>query len=184
MHAVDIDVDASEGILQIPWFAIRLFEGNIGGALRVDPGSGRLDDIRYKIRAQASRINAAALIQDRQRMEEETEINATLQFEGRGADPKGNIDLEGSFNITGMGPKFASTVLKALDPKGSDRSIRLTRRLLDAGWKPRLLAFELRHGYVYPSLALSQPWFSPVRIPGILEYGRLPLEFFLQYSMK
>jgi len=104
----------------------------------------------------------------------------TMAFQGKGIDLERGIDLEGYFYITKMGPKFASTLLESMDPGGSDRSIRMTRRLLNMGWKPKLFSFDLRHGYVYPSLMLTQPWFSPVRIPGKLEYGRLPLAFFLQ----
>jgi hypothetical protein len=107
-------------------------------------------------------------------------MNATLAFKGRGLDISKGIDLDGFFHITKMGAEFASTLLESMDPKGSNRSIRLTKRLLKMGWKPKIFSFELRHGYVYPSLALSQPWFSPVRIPGQLEYGRLPLAFFLK----
>ena len=105
-----------------------------------------------------------------------------MAFQGRGLDPTQGINVEGFFHITKIGPNFASTLLQGMDPKGADRSIRMTRRFLNSGWKPRLFSFELRHGYVYPSLILAQPWFSPVRLPERLEYGRLPLEFFLQTS--
>lgn len=180
MNELLLDVKVGGGYVQVPWFNLKVLEGNVGGSFLLNLGSGAKQDLVYEIRAQASRINSADLANIKIGDEEETELNATLAFRGKGIDLAEGVDLDGYFHITKIGPKFASTLLEGMDPRGSDRSIRLTRRLLNTGWKPKLFSFELRHGYVYPSLALSQPWFSPVRIPGQLEYGRLPLEFFLK----
>jgi hypothetical protein len=177
---VSMDIRLAGGILEVPRFSLNLLEGNIGGSLWLNPGTGVPDSITYSIQCQASRINAAAMLAPGVKKKEETELNASLSFTGRGVDIKKGIDLDGYFYITQIGPKFASTLLKGMDAAGSDRNIRMTRRLLDAGWKPKLFSFELRHGYVYPSLSLSQPWFSPVRLPPRVEYGRLPLEFFMK----
>jgi len=182
INHIRMDTDFSHGMIQIPSFQMEVFEGNIGGSLWFDPADGRLEMMRYGIRAQASRINSAALTEN-QKSKENTELNANLAFNGQGLDIEKGLDFDGYFHITQVGPKFASTLLKGMDPKGSDRSIRLTRRLLDMGWKPKLFSFELRHGHVYPSLSLSQPWFSPIRIPGRLEYGRIPFAFFLSNQL-
>jgi len=177
---VSMDIRMAGGVLEVPRFSLNLLEGNIGGFLWLNPGTGVPDSITYSIQCQASRINAAAMLAPGIKKKEETELNASLSFTGRGVDIKKGIDLDGYFFITQIGPKFASTLLKGMDPAGSDRNIRMTRTLLDAGWKPKLFSFELRHGYVYPSLSLSQPWFSPIRLPERVEYGRLPLEFFMK----
>ena len=86
--------------------------------------------------------------------------------------------MSGVFDITKIGPEFADLLLKGMDPKGEDASIRQTRLLLKIGAKPELFSFELRHGLVYPSLSLTKPWFSP--IPKKWEYGRLPLGFLMK----
>ncbi len=179
-----MDLSLSKGFLHIPMLYLKVLGGNIGASVLVNAGTGDPGSIRYEIRAQASQINSAALTPEGGSGKEETELNASLSFQGKGVDLKQGVDVEGFFHITQIGPRFASTLLKGMDPKGTDRSIRMTRRLLDAGWKPKLFSFELRHGYVYPALELSQPWFSPVRIPGKLEYGRLPLEFFIASGLK
>jgi len=180
INTILLDLHFRDGMIDIPWFSAGLLSGNVGGNLWFDSNTGIPQDMTYLIRAQASRINSAQLKGLGIQTGEETELDATLAFAGRGVDPNKGLDIEGSFHITQIGPKFASTLLEQMDSKGSDRSIRLTRRLLNAGWKPKLLSFELRHGYVYPSLVLDQPWFSPLRIPDKVEYGRLPLEFFLK----
>ena len=173
-----MDVYVGSGFFQIPAFNIDVFGGNLGGAVDFDVGAG-FEQVRYDFRAQASRINSAALLPGGSGLDEQNELNATLAFRGRGLDVTQGLDLQGGFYITKIGPRFAATLLESLDPTGSDRSIRMTRRLLNTGWKPKLFSFELRHGYVYPSISLAQPWFSPIRIPGNLEYARLPLDFFL-----
>ena len=180
MNDLQMDTHVGRGYVQIPWFNVEILDGNVGGSLLINLGEGQVSELFYEIRAQASRINSAALADIRVEDEEETELNAALAFQGKGIDMTQDIDLEGFFHITKIGSKFASTLLQGLDPKGSDRSIRMTRRFLNSGWKPTLFSFELRHGYVYPSLVLSQPWFSPIRIPERLEYGRLPLAFFMK----
>ena len=174
------DVDIHDGYVQVPWFGMNVLEGNFGGSIFINLKEGDKRDIAYEIRAQASRINSAALANVEIKDEEETELNASMAFQGRGIDLVQGIDLQGFFHITKIGPKFASTLLQGMDPRGEDRSIRLTRRFLNSGWKPTLFSFELRHSHVYPSLVLDQPWFSPIRIPERLEYGRIPLEFFLK----
>ena len=174
------DVDIHDGYVQVPWFNMNVLEGNFGGSIFINLKEGDKRDIEYEIRAQASRINSAALANVEIEDEEETELNASMAFQGRGIDLVQGIDLQGFFHITKIGPKFASTLLQGMDPRGEDRSIRLTRRFLNSGWKPTLFSFELRHSHVYPSLVLNQPWFSPIRIPERLEYGRIPLEFFLK----
>ena len=180
MNNLTLDVGMDKGFVRIPWFNVNILEGNFGGSVLLSLGSGGKNEIAYEIHAQASRINSASLANTKGGSDEETELNATLAFRGKGIDPAQGMYLDGFFHITKIGPNFASTLLQGLDPSGSDRSIRMTRGLLNTGWKPNLFSFELRHGYVYPSLSLSQPWFSPLRIPGKLEYGRLPLEFFLK----
>ncbi len=175
-----LDLLIEQSAVQIPWFNARVLGGNVGGSLWIDAGRLHPDSLTYAIRVQASRINAASLTNLSAGDDQVNELNATLSFRGRGVDLKTGVDLDGACYITKIGPRFASTLLQGLDPKGVDRSIRMTRRLLNTGWKPRLFSFELRHAHVYPALALDQPWFSPIRLPGELAYGRIPLAFFLR----
>jgi len=181
---VNMDIRLGNNWLEIPGFETRFLDGNLGGMMRVNFGAGSLQDITYEIQLQAARINSAALLDVAIPVGESTELNAVLSFNGTGVDPNGGIDLQGYFNITKIGPRFASTLLHGMDPEEKDRSIRLTRKLLNMGWKPRLFSFEARHGYIYPSLSLDQPWFSPIRLPEKLEFGRLPIEFFLAPALK
>ncbi|MBN2104463.1 AsmA family protein [bacterium] len=175
-----MDIDIRKGYIQVPWFMVDLFNGNVGGYLQIFLGTGQPEDIAYEIHAQAARINAAALGDIPIEKEEEAELDVTMAFSGLGMDIEKDMEINGYFYMTQIGPKFASRMLQGLDPNGEDRNIRLTRRLLNMGWKPKLFSFEMQHGYVYPSLSLSQPWFSPIRLPETLSYGRLPLKFFLE----
>lgn len=180
IHDIAVDIKIDNGLIQIPFYDAGVYGGNIGGFMWARVVDGQWQNLSYEIRGQASRINSTAFTEGRLIDEEETELNATLAFRGRGLDLAQGIDLDGTFHITKIGSDFASVLLEGIDPTGSDRSIRLTRKLLNTGWKPRLFSFELRHGYVYPSIELDQPWFSPIRIPDKLTYGRLPLAFFIK----
>lgn len=175
-----LDVRVAQGLIDIPLVEMKLLGGNLGGSAFLNLAGGDPAQMTYGIRLQGARINSAAFQEKGQAEDEETEINATLAFEGKGVDIRQTIDLDGAFHITQIGSNFASTLLLQMDPKGVDRNIRMTRKLLGMGYQPKLFSFELRHGYVYPSLKLDQPWFSPIRIPEEINYGRLPLEFFLK----
>ena len=179
---IELDLDIGNGMIQIPRFTLDLLGGNLGGAVIVRIGKDNIKDISYELSAQASRINSAVLSKFSIKDPEEAELDATMFLKGKGINFAEEVDLDGYFHITKIGSDFAEIVLRSLDPDGSDRSIGLTRKLIRMGWKPTLFSFDIHHGYVYPSLSLSQPWFSPVRIPGKLEYGRLPLEFFIKFK--
>lgn len=175
-----LDIDMSHGLVQIPFFNVLLFDGNLGGSFKLDYGSSHLDSMNYSMKAQAAQINSAVFGQTNAKVEETSELNATMSFEGQGLNFASEFDVNGYFYITKIGPRFASTLLTQMNPDGKDRSMTMTRRLLDTGWKPKRFSFDVRHSFVYPSLSLSQPWFSPVKIPGELQYGRLPIQLFLQ----
>jgi hypothetical protein len=176
---LNLDVQIQDGLVQVPWFSGQLLGGNLGGTFWLALNDGNPSTMAYFVKADVARINSATLVKSSV-PDEETELDVSLDFRGRGLDPKTGIDVEGAMHMTKIGPQFASTLLQGIDPQGADRQIRLTKRLFDFWYKPKLFSFELRHGYVYPSLFLSQPWFSPLRIPEKIEYGRLPLEFFMR----
>jgi len=177
---IDTDILCIGNRIQIPWICIDLFGGNIAGDLHLDLNSGELSDMTYTITGNANRINSAVISRMEQREEKKSELDATFKFNGRGLDISKMIDISGYFHIINLGSDFASNLLSSIDPSGTDRSIKMTKQLINTGWKPGMFSFELRHGYVYPSFNLHQPWFSPVRLPERLEYGRLPLSFFLK----
>lgn len=175
-----LDIDLSHGLVQIPFFNVLLFDGNLGGSFKLDYSSGHLDSMTYSVKAQAAQINSAAFGLANTKVTETSELNATMAFEGKGLDFSAGFNVNGYFYITKIGPRFASTLLQQMNPDGKDRSMTMTRRLLDTGWKPKRFSFDVRHSFVYSALSLSQPWFSPVKIPGELQYGRLPIQHFLQ----
>ncbi len=176
----EINIYIRDGFFQSPHFMVNILDGNLAGSFLLDPGALTAESMSYEIRAQASRINSASLVQMRRGKREKTELSASMVFTGKGLDPDKDMDINGFFHITEMGPQFAATLLRGLDPQGKDSGMRMTRRFLEMGWRPQLFSMEAKHGYVYPSLALRQPWYSPLRLPQKLEYGRIPLAFFLR----
>ncbi len=177
---INTDILCRGNNIQLPWLDICLFGGNIAGDLYLNLNTGKLNSITYTLTGNANRINSAMISRVKQKKKKKSELDATFRFQGRGLDISEMIDVSGYFHIINLGSDFASNLLSSIDPSGSDRSIKMTKQLINTGWKPGIFSFELRHGYVYPSFNLHQPWFSPVRLPERLEYGRLPLSFFLK----
>ena len=177
---IQLDTRITSGRLEVPWLHVAGLSGNIGGALYGLARGGKLDSLAYGLSLDVARINSGALLKSTKRLKAESELNATARFHGQGIDFTQDVNVDGYFHITKIGSQFASTLLLGMDPQRRDRNIRLTRRLLNMGWKPRLFSFELRHGYVYPSLVLDQPWYSPIRLPEQMGLGRLPVAFFIK----
>ena len=176
---IQLDVGIQDGWIQVPRFQAKLLGGNLGGGFRLELRDGKPASMRYSIKADIARINSAVLLKS-EIPDEDTELDATMNFQGRGLDPNAGLDIEGALHITKIGPKFASTMLKGIDPQGTDRSILLTRRLFELGYKPKLFSFEIHHGYVYPNLIFVKPWFIPIKMADRIGYGRLSIEFFMK----
>ncbi len=174
------------GKVIVPSLLVDLYEGNFGGSLTVDMGDFDLARIRYRIEGHLSGVNSALLAARRGQSLEKGVANANFSFVGTGLDVRKSIEVEGSFRITEIGPKVADNLLQSLDPQGVDAGIRSARFFINHGFKPRLMTFDLRHGHLYPSITLSQPWYFPVRVGGSgrqggkVELARIPVAFFLQ----
>ena len=160
---------------------IDLYGGNIGGAFSLAANVDDLMDSPYKLSAHFSGINSALLLPTQQEANVGGRITAHAELQGRGFDIEKGIELDGYFHITKIESRVADNLLRSLDPEGKDSGIRSTRLLINRGFKPRLLTFDIRHGYSYPAIYFDQPWYFPVRLSGGgIELGRIPIAFFLQ----
>ncbi|MDZ7377765.1 MAG: AsmA family protein [candidate division KSB1 bacterium] len=169
------------GKVLVPSLLIDAYDGNFGGSVAAELPTVDLADATYRIAGHLSGVNSALLAARSGQPPEKGIINANFFFAGRGLDVAKGIEVEGSFRITEIGPRVADNLLRALDPQGVDAGIRSARFFINHGFKPRLINFDLRHGHLYPSIRLSQPWYFPVRIGGgRVELARIPLAFFLQ----
>lgn len=176
---------AENARLEIPNFNMEFYGGNIGGYCflelpeNIDPGLAQ-----YQIAAHISSINSELLLKNAAEAKKEGVINGNFAFSGLGLDPEGDIDVSGYFYITEIGPKVATNLLRMLDPEDKDSGIKTTRRLLGHGFKPKLFSFELKHGFFYPTILFSRPFYFPIRLSeDKFELSRKPLKFFLDYAM-
>lgn len=170
--------------LEIPNFNMEFYGGNIGGYCflelpeDINPGLAR-----YQIAAHISSINSELLLKNAAEAKKEGVINGNFAFSGLGLDPEGDIDVSGYFYITEIGPKVATNLLRMLDPEDKDSGIKTTRRLLGHGFKPKLFSFELKHGFFYPTILFSRPFYFPIRLSeDKFELSRKPLKFFIDYA--
>ena len=180
---IDLEMDAGRGRLEIPEMMARIYGGNMGGRVAVDLAAGDLRKASFDINAHFANINSDLLLPKGQRQTRQGIINANLDLHGTGLDLAAGIKVEGQAYITRIGPRVADNLLRSLDPQGKDSSIRSTRLLINQGFKPKLMTFVLRHGYLYPEIIFDQPWYFPMRLSGgKVELARIPLDFFLRAS--
>ncbi len=174
-----------EGRLEVPSLMADVYSGNIGGRMSLDLTAGELAAATYKISSHFSGINSDLLLPQTVSKGKQGIINANMELSGRGLDPEQPMDLTGHFYITEIGPKVADNLLRSLDPQGTDAGIRSTRLLINRGFKPKLMTFEIRHGYFYPTILFAQPWYFPVRLSGgKIELSRIPIAFVIQTAMQ
>jgi len=174
--------------IEIPRFSLLAYDGNMSGLIYANLHEGAPDQIEWKVKANLSRLNSAKLIPTRRKESKDSDLNMNLELSGIGIDPASQLDVEGYFYVTKIGPQFTDNVLRSLDPKGTDKSIQDTRKLLNWGYKPKLISFEIKHGNLYPTIHLVKGKFLTKLIPlnlsgGKIELARIPVKFFFQNMM-
>ncbi len=182
---IDLELQVGEGRLEVPALMAKIYGGNMGARLAVDLAEGDLTRARFNLNAHFANINSNLLLPKQAVESNQGIINANMDLSGIGLDMTQEMNLEGQLYITEIGPRVADNLLRSLDPQGTDSSIRTTRLLITRGFKPKLMSFLLRHGYLYPEIVFAQPWYFPIRLSGgKVELARIPLEFFLKNSMQ
>ena len=174
-----------EGLFEVPILSANVYGGNVAGRISLDLAGGDPNKMHYELSTTFSNINSALLLPGKVDKGDEGTINANLNMTGKGVDPNGRINLDGYFYITRIGPKVADNMLRSLDPEGVDFGIKMTRLLINQGFKPKLFTFMIRNNYFYPTVEFNQPIYFPVRISsGKVELNRMPANFFIQNALK
>ncbi|MFZ5517386.1 MAG: AsmA family protein [Candidatus Zhuqueibacterota bacterium] len=182
---MNIDLHIQNEMVEIPRFSLKLYDGNMAGMLTLNAHTGEPENIEWKIKADLSRLNSARLLPSTRRSEKDADLNLNLELHGLGVDPATRLDVAGYLYVTKIGPQFTDNVLQSLDPKGIDKSIQDTRTLLNWGYKPRLISFEIKHDNLYPSIHLVKGKLLTKLIPlnlaggNKIELARIPIKFFL-----
>lgn len=176
----------ADNIFKVKEFGLDLYDGNATGTMLFDPAKGILENMTYQLYAEIAGIDFGKLSGKTSQRGEEEKVFANLYFYGKGVNIETGVDLEGEFNITQIGSKVSERILYLLDPKGTDTSISATKWLIKAGWKPRYFNFRIKHGNLYPSIYMEQPFFAKYlklfAVPQPIKYRRRPLEFFMEQA--
>ncbi len=172
---IHADAYIGAGAVEVPYFAVDVYGGNIGGSFSLLSDIDDLMQSTFKLSAHISDINSGLLLPT---LDGSTQglIKAHTEISGSGLDPNRGIELNGFFNITQIEAKVASNLLTLLDPEGKDRAIGFTKLVMRYGYKPRLMTFDLEHGFCYPAILITQPWYNPIRLSGgSIEFARIPV---------
>ena len=146
-------------------------------------------DLRYDFRLETASLDFNQLIYGMGPFETRASFTADAAFGGQGIIASGeDYSIEGNLHISEMGKGVIDRVLDVIDPENENPAVAQTRSLLhkkilgimDASYRPTRFSFEIRHGSVYPSLYMDQPFFADVipllRVPMPVKYGRIPLK--------
>ncbi len=168
------------GRIEIPSVTAQMYDGDLVGRLSLDMAQGELENARYHISAHFSNINSELLWAEQERTSKKSILNGNVELDGKGIDPRSDMQLGGHFNITEIGSKVMLDLLRAADPEGKDSGVNITQRLVNWGFKPQLVNYNIRHGYFQTTVYLDPPWYFPIRLGGgKIEFTRKPLDFFL-----
>ena len=179
------DIRVENGTVLLPNTQINLYDGNLVSQIWLNLGTGQLKDVSYEIRAQMARVNSAKFPGSRNRRKQQSQIAASVHFKGRGLDTAKGLDVQGGVEVTEIGPATTDNLLRSLDPQGLDKSIQQVRQLIRFGAKPKLISFSIRHGNLYPTILLTQPWYYPFKISGgRVSLVRIPLSFVLNMALQ
>ncbi|MBN1482764.1 hypothetical protein EH223_12320 [candidate division KSB1 bacterium] len=165
----------SAGTIEIPSFSLDIYGGNVGGSFSVTVDKDNIFESSYKLSAHLAGINSALLLPS---LESKSKglLTAHTEITGKGFDLVRGLDMDGYFNITKIESKVANNLLSSLDPEGKDTGIKFTKLVMNYGYKPSLMTFDIVRGYCYPSIYFSQPWYNPVRLSGgRIELARIPV---------
>ncbi|MDZ7400828.1 MAG: AsmA family protein [candidate division KSB1 bacterium] len=185
---IHIDLLFDNERINVPRFTLKAYDGNVAGLISANLHQGTLDQIEWRIKANVSQLNSAKLLPTRRLRRKGSELNLTMELSGVGLDPARKMDIQGNFYVTRIGPQFTDNVLRSLDPRGTDKSIQDTRRLLNWGYRPRLISFEIKHGNLYPTIHLVKGKLWTRLIPlnlsgGKIQLARIPIKFFMTNMM-
>ncbi|MDZ7342320.1 MAG: AsmA family protein [candidate division KSB1 bacterium] len=184
--ATDIKLDMliSNERVEVPRFSLKLYDGNLSGFLFVNLHDGTPELVDWRIKANLASMNSAKLLPAMKLRTKGSELNMNLELAGTGLDPATKFEVGGYLYVTQIGPQFMDNALQSLDPKGTDKSIQSTRRLLRWGYKPRLVSIEIKHDNLYPTIHLSKASFLTKIIPldlsgNKIELARIPIKILL-----
>ncbi len=176
-----LELFIKDGRVEIPTLMAKMYGGHIAGRMAINLAEGDLTRAEYTINAHFTNINSNLILPLRKGETQKGILNGNLDLQGFGLDPASEFNIQGQIYLTEIGPRVADNILRSLDPQGKDSGIRTTRLLINRGFKPKLMTFVLRHGYLYPTIVFDQPWYLPVRLSGgKVELARIPLEFFIK----
>ena len=185
---INFDIFILNERIEIPRFTLDAYDGNMSGLFYANLHQGKLDQIEWKVKANLAQLNSTKLLPSRRFKARGSDLNMNLELSGMGIDPASKLEVAGYLYVTQIGPQFTDNVLRSLDPRGTDKSIQDTRKLLNWGYKPKLISFEVKHGNLYPTIHLVKGKLLTKLIPlnlsgGKIELARIPVKFFMRNMM-
>jgi len=155
-----LDLTLADNALKMRRLYLKLFGGDIAGAMQVQVLSLAPLDLVLHLRTQVTGVNLAYLNPDARGRDSETEVSALLDFGYRPA----REELEGRVEITRLSLKMLDSLLAYLDPDGTNGSVQENRKLLGSWYlkwidpRVQLVSLWIKHGNLNMDIDMDA-WF-------------------------
>ncbi len=155
-----LDLTLADNTLMMKRLYLKLFGGDIAGALQVQLLSLAPLDLTLQFKTQVTGVDLAYLNPEAIRFGQETEVSALLDFSYRPA----REELAGRMEITKLSLKMLDSLLVYLDPDRTNESVQKNRRLLSAWYirwinpSVQLVSLWIKHGNLNMDINMDA-WF-------------------------
>ena len=146
-----MDLAVRDSSLYIDRFYLKLFDGDIAGALQVQLlklKPGQIPDVRLGLKTQVTGVNLAYLDPAVTERSSKTEVSALVDLR---AQPY-REHVEGRINITRLSLDMLDSLLAYLDPNGVNQGVKENRKLINSWYfklakpKVQLVSIWISHG--------------------------------------
>ena len=118
----------------------------------------------------------------------DAELSMNINFQGRGLDPKKELNLTGYIGIHKIGDKFANRLFKGLNERQGESKLGVVQYAVDGFALPKQFNFKLDKGLMYTTVKLERKILS--QLTGVkvkndkINFDRIPIQEFLRKVKK
>ncbi|MBN2771326.1 MAG: hypothetical protein JXR90_11580, partial [Spirochaetes bacterium] len=162
---IDLDIYFDDNKFCLNRFYYELFDGNTAGFMRLDLGTGGLDDIIQRAELDMglnmTGLNTYYLTRAQTGRSPSTEMNVIFKLRSKGLDFIEKPDLNGEINISKISGDDAKYLLEFLNKNTGDQTAGMVRNVLNAfpGIKVELFSFTIKNNFLYTLIRLKKPWY-------------------------
>jgi len=170
-----LDLTVADNALRLKRLYMKIFGGDIVGAVEAQVISLLPLDVLLRARTQITGVNLAYLDREAKEHTPDTEVSAMLDLKYRPAQES----LEGRINITRLSLDMLDAMLAYLDPNKKNKSVQSNRELINAWYtewinpRVKLVSIWVSHGNLNMDIELDAWFVAGVVLKRVLHNMRI-----------